>query len=70
MVAELEKTNRVRLTPLRQAAGELGISASTLRRDIRDGRISVVRYGRKILVPEAEMRRLAEHGLQTKEISA
>jgi excisionase family DNA binding protein len=56
---ELEKLG---YTP-QQAADTLGISLSTVRRDVRLDRIKVTRYGRRILISRAEILRIARDGL-------
>jgi excisionase family DNA binding protein len=52
-----------RLWSIKGAAGELEIGYSTLRRDIRAGKVRVVRYGRRVLVPETELARIARRGM-------
>jgi excisionase family DNA binding protein len=52
-----------RLNSIRQAAKQLGVSPSTLRRDIRLRRIRAVRYGRRVLIPVAELDRIEREGL-------
>jgi len=59
--------NRRRLLSVKRSAEELGIGYSTLRRDIRAGRVRVVRYGRRVLVPETELARIARRGQPTTE---
>ncbi len=46
------------LISVEEAAKELGISQPNLRRWIRDGRISVVRLGRRILVRQEVLEEL------------
>jgi excisionase family DNA binding protein len=57
----------MRLSSIKQAARELGISVSTLRRDVRLRRVRSVRYGRKILIPVSELHRIERQGLITSE---
>ena len=45
--------------PLAEAAFLLGVSVATLRRDARCGVIRTIRYGRRVLLPAEELRRLA-----------
>jgi excisionase family DNA binding protein len=44
----------------REAAEALGVHPHTLRRLIAEGRIDVVRVGRRVLVPVAEIERFLE----------
>jgi excisionase family DNA binding protein len=48
---------------LRQAADTLGVSLSTVTRDVSLDRIKVTRYGRRVLIPRAEILRIARDGL-------
>jgi excisionase family DNA binding protein len=63
-----------RLSSIQQAAKQLGVSVSTLRRDVRLRRIRAVRYGRRVLIPAAELDRISQEGLpltaQSEEVSA
>jgi excisionase family DNA binding protein len=52
-----------RLSSIEQAAKQLGISVSTLRRDVRLQRIRAVRYGRRVLIPASELDRISQEGL-------
>jgi len=47
---------------LREAAELTGLSHWTLRRYIRDGRLSAVRIGRRVLLEPASLQRLIELG--------
>ncbi len=49
---------------LSEAASLLGVSVFTLRRDARAGVIRTIPYGRRVLLPAAELQRLAREGLQ------
>lgn len=44
------------------AARHLGISDKHLRRLVDAGAVRVIRFGRRVFVPDAELRRLAEDG--------
>ncbi len=48
--------------PILTAARHLGISDKHLRRLIDAGAVRVIRFGRRVFVPDAELRRLAEDG--------
>ena len=48
--------------PILDAAAHLGISDRHLRRLIDEQRIRVIRLGRRVMVPDAEMRRVADEG--------
>ena len=50
------------LKSVEEAAGLLGISPWTVRRDIRDGKLRPVRLGRRVLVEEAELERFVAEG--------
>jgi excisionase family DNA binding protein len=50
-------TNK-RFVSLTDAAASLGISYSMMRKLIRQGKVNIVRIGRKILIPEEEVERL------------
>jgi excisionase family DNA binding protein len=43
---------------LTEAAATLGISYSMLRKLVKQGRVNIVRIGRRILIPEAEIEKL------------
>ena len=47
-----------------QAAGRTGILAPTWRHWISEGKISVVRVGRCVLIPESELERMLTEGFQ------
>ena len=47
-----------RLLNVRSVAETLSVSVFTVRQWIRDGRLRVVRLGRRVLVPESEVRAL------------
>lgn len=47
------------------AAKFLGLSVMTLRRAEIAGTLSVVRCGRRVLIPDLEVRRLAREGCRT-----
>jgi len=49
-----------------EAANALGVSIHTITRDIREGRIRAISYGRRRLVPKTELLRLANEGMQPK----
>jgi len=50
--------------PIEEGAALLGISKHTLIRDIRRGHVKTTRYGKRILIPFAELQRLATEGMQ------
>jgi excisionase family DNA binding protein len=43
---------------LTEAAATLGISYSMLRKLVKQGKVSIIRIGRRILIPEAEVEKL------------
>jgi excisionase family DNA binding protein len=47
---------------LREAATALGMSHWTLRQYVREGKLAVVRIGRRVLVEPAELQRLVVAG--------
>jgi excisionase family DNA binding protein len=47
-----------------EAAFLTGLSVHTITRDVNLGRIKAVRYGRRILIPRAEVERIAGVGMQ------
>jgi excisionase family DNA binding protein len=47
---------------LKEASETLGISHWTLRRYIREGKIRVVRIGRRVLLEPAELAKLVSYG--------
>jgi len=47
-----------------EAEAMTGRKASTWRRDILLRRVSVVRFGRSVRIPESEIKRLIEEGFQ------
>ncbi len=49
--------------PIKEAADYLDISIRTLTRAADLGNVRLIRFGRKISVPDSEVRRLAEEGL-------
>jgi hypothetical protein len=57
------------LYPVDEGADLLGVSKHVLIRDIGVGRIEVRRYGRRILIPAAEILRIAEEGLKPVELT-
>ncbi len=52
---------------VREAARLTSLSPYTIRRYIRKGRIRAVRVGRRVLVPVAELERLARQGVPPSE---
>lgn len=52
------------LLTIDEAARLLGRAHWTLRRDIKVGRLTCVRIGRKIMIEASEVRRLIEEGRQ------
>jgi len=50
------------LKSIEEAAGLLGISPWTVRKDIREGRLTPVRLGRRVLLEEAELERFVAEG--------
>jgi excisionase family DNA binding protein len=55
------------LYSIESAAKNLSLSPWTIRAYIRQGKIKPVRIGRRVLLTEAEIRRLIEHGLRDRE---
>jgi excisionase family DNA binding protein len=51
------------LLPVRAAAAELGIGRDTTYALIHEGRLRVLRLGRRLLVPQAELERFIEREL-------
>ena len=49
--------------PIEEAAVLWGISKDTVIRDIRRGKIKTNRYGRRVLIPRAEVMRIAAEGI-------
>lgn len=49
--------------PLSEAARQLGVSRRTLERRIADGSVRCIRVGARVLLPDSEVRRIAEYGL-------
>ena len=47
---------------IQEAAAYLAISTRHLHRLLDAGRVRSVRIGRRVLIPDAELKRLAEHG--------
>lgn len=39
-----------------------GVSKKTIERRIKDGTLKAIRFGRRILIPDTEARRVAENG--------
>ncbi|MBV9762108.1 MAG: hypothetical protein JO340_16205 [Acidobacteriaceae bacterium] len=61
-----ETTSDQKLFSLEASSKTLGgISISTLKRDIRLGKIQAVRYGRRVLIPGHEISRIARAGMAT-----
>ena len=48
-----------------EAAEIVGLSVHTITRDVRLGRINARHYGRRVLIPAAELLRIAAEGMQT-----
>jgi len=57
------------LFSIAEAAKSLGVSHWTLRMHVRRGAISVVRFGRRVLVSRAEVARIAREGLPSLGVS-
>jgi excisionase family DNA binding protein len=53
------------LLNVKEAGAALGISPWTIRRYIVEGKVGVVRIGRRVLVEPSECRRLIEEGRRT-----
>ena len=51
--------------PIDEGAALLGMSKHTIIRDIRLGRIKTSRYGKRVLIPAAEIQRIAAEGMTT-----
>ena len=47
---------------LKEAADAVGLSHWTLRQYIREGKISAIKLGRRVLIEPAELERLVEQG--------
>ncbi len=52
-----------------EAAFLLGISIHTVTRDVKLGRIQARRYGTRVLIPRAELERIASQGMARAEAS-
>ena len=50
------------LVPIDKAAELLGISPWTVRKYIRSKKVETVRIGRRVLIEQAEIRRIVEQG--------
>jgi excisionase family DNA binding protein len=55
---------------VKEAANALGLSPWTIRRYIIDGKLQIVRLGRRVLLEPAECRRLLEEGRQKRQRAA
>jgi excisionase family DNA binding protein len=56
-----------KLLTITEAAATLGISYSLMRRFVKQGRVKVMRVGKRMLIPEEEVKKLLEELLnQTK----
>ena len=55
------------LKSVKEAAGFLGISPWTVRKDIREGKLTPVRLGRRVLLEEAELERFIERSKRVQE---
>lgn len=55
--------NDLQLLSIDEAAKTLSVSPWTVRAHVRQGTISVVRCGRRVLIPRAELVRVAQKGL-------
>jgi excisionase family DNA binding protein len=53
-----------------EAAAELNVSPKTVRNWIAEGRLAVVRFSRAVRIPQSELDRLADEGLQPARRSA
>ena len=49
-----------RLLTITEAAATLGISYSLMRRFVKQGRVKVMRVGKRMLIPEEEVKKLLE----------
>lgn len=58
------------LKSVEEAAGLLGISKWTVRKDIREGRLTPVRLGRRVLLEEAELERFIAEGKKQNAVEA
>jgi len=56
---QLEKLNYSKV----EAAFLTGVSVHTITRDVNLGRIRSIRYGRRVLIPAEEVRRIAGEGM-------
>jgi len=50
--------------PLQEVAQGFSVCVDSLRRAMRRGELKVIRIGRRVLVPEAEVERLKREGLR------
>lgn len=53
-----------RLVALAPAAVQLSVSVGFLRRKVHEGKVAAVRMGDRILIPAAEVERVAREGLE------
>jgi hypothetical protein len=56
------------LNPLKIFSQRLAISVSTARQMVAREEVDVVRIGAKILIPEAEIKRIIQEGLQPRKV--
>jgi excisionase family DNA binding protein len=54
--------NEERLNDIEEASKRLSVSTFTVRRLVKSGHLRAVRVARRVLVPEAELRRIIEEG--------
>lgn len=59
---ERTQTER-RLRGYKEGASYLGVHADTLRRGTKKGLIRTVQIGRRVLIPQEELERIAQQGL-------
>jgi predicted site-specific integrase-resolvase len=53
-----------RAETLKEFAASIGVSYDSVFRASRDGRLKVIRFGKRLLVPAAEADRVAREGLR------
>lgn len=61
-----ETTEDTKTLTLLEAAKSIGVSVSTLMRAKKAGTLRVVRFGNRIRITDAELRRVKLEGLRTK----
>jgi excisionase family DNA binding protein len=57
------ETSKRLAVSLGEAAVLLGVSVDTLRRAAARSQLKVIRISRRVMIPQTELERIAEHGL-------